>query len=258
MSQLEKSEYFIEVEGLKRNLGGRQVLDGVNINFQTGKCTVLLGRSGEGKSVLLKHLLGLMRPDSGSIRIDGEEITTLSERRMRPVRKKVGILFQDGALFDSMTIAENVAFPLQEEGIRNRKVLLEKAVEVLELVGLAEHVAKMPNDISGGMRKRVSLARAIITRPQCILYDEPTAGLDPVTADSIDQLIAHLADEFSITSVVVTHDLKSMHTVADRVAMLRSGKIYFDGTVKGLEASVDPVIVNFLDGNSEDEPDVFA
>ena len=245
-------ENFIEVRGLKKVLGGNPVLRGVDLDIVRGDCTVILGRSGEGKSVCLKHLLGLIQPDSGSIVIDGDEIVGLEERQLNPVRKKVGILFQDGALFDSMTITENVVFPLVEEGIRNKKVLLEKAEEVLTLVGLETHMEKMPNDISGGMRKRVALARAVITRPQCILYDEPTAGLDPVMADSIDHLIRRLADEFEVTSVVVTHDMKSMNHIADRVAILRNGQIYFNGTPPEVNASDDEWIRHFIEGISEE------
>jgi len=241
---------FFEVRELRKELGNHSVLNGLNLDIPRGKNTVILGRSGEGKSVLLKLLLGLIRPDSGRVVANGTDITHLNERQLGPIRKKIGILFQNGALFDSLTIAENVVFPLMEEGVKDRRVLLEKAEEVLELVGLDEHMGKMPNHISGGMRKRVALARAIITRPKCILYDEPTAGLDPVMADSINHLIRRLAREFKITCVIVTHDIKSMNHIADTVAILRSGRIYFEGTPEELECSEDLSIQHFIQGIS--------
>lgn len=245
-------ESFIEVSELRKTLGNQPVLRGVDLSVRRGETMVVMGRSGEGKSVFLKHLIGLMIPDSGSIRVDGEEIVGLGERQMSPVRKKIGVLFQEGALFDSMTVAENVAFPLQERGIRNRVELLEKVTEALRVVELDEHLDKMPVTLSGGMRKRVGLARAIVTEPRCILYDEPTAGLDPVVADSIDHLIRRLQKKFTVTSVVVTHDMKSVFKVASRVAYLREGAIYFLGTPEELQASTDPNIVNFIEGRSEE------
>ncbi len=247
-----ESPHFIEVTDLHKRLGNQEVLRGVDLNIRRGECLVVLGQSGEGKSVFLKHLIGLINPDSGSIRVDGEEIVGLSERRMSPVRKKLGILFQDGALFDSMTVAENVAFPLKERGVREIDLLLEKARAALEVVGLESHMEKMPINISGGMRKRVALARAIVTEPRCILYDEPTAGLDPIVADSIDHLIRRLQRKFQATSIVVTHDMKSMFHIADRVAYLREGRIYFLGTPDELRASTDPAIRNFVEGRSEE------
>ncbi|MCB1232961.1 MAG: ABC transporter ATP-binding protein [Verrucomicrobiae bacterium] len=243
---------FIEVSDLRKSIGKQEILRGVDLEIRRGECLVILGQSGEGKSVFLKHLIGLITPDSGSIRIDGEEIVGLSERQLIPVRRKLGVLFQDGALFDSMTVAENVAFPLRELGTRDIDTLLEKAGAALEVVGLQAHMEKMPINISGGMRKRVALARAIVTRPQCILYDEPTAGLDPIVADSIDRLIRRLQSKFMVTSVVVTHDMKSMYHIADRVAYLREGRIYFLGTPDEIRASTDPAIRRFVEGRSEE------
>jgi len=245
-------DLFIEVRGLRKSLGGQEVLRGVDLEVRRGECLVVLGQSGEGKSVFLKHLIGLMAPDAGRIRIDGEEIVGLSERRLAPVRRKIGMLFQDGALFDSMTVAENVAFPLRERGIKAIPELLEKSRAALREVGLEEHMDKMPVNISGGMRKRVALARAIIARPRCILYDEPTAGLDPIVADSIDRLIRRLQRKFEVTSIVVTHDMKSMFHIADRVAFLREGRIYFLGTPDEFRQSRDPAIRNFAEGRSEE------
>lgn len=243
---------FLAVSDLRKSMGTQEVLRGVDLEIKRGECVVILGQSGEGKSVLLKHLIGLIAPDSGSIRIDGEEIVGLSERRLNPVRRKLGVLFQDGALFDSMTVAENVAFPLRERGIRDLDTLLAKVRAALEVVGLEAHMEKMPINISGGMRKRVALARAIVTRPECIFYDEPTSGLDPIVADSIDHLIRRLQRKFDITSVVVTHDMKSMFHIADRVAYLRGGRIYFYGTPDEIRASSDLQIQNFLEGRSQD------
>jgi len=245
-------ELFIEVSGLRKTLGDQPVLRGVDLEVRRGETMVVVGRSGEGKSVFLKHLIGLMTPDEGSIRVDGEEIVGLGERQLSPVRKKLGVLFQEGALFDSMTVAENVAFPLRERGIKDHKLLLEKVTRSLEVVELAQHLDKMPVNLSGGMRKRVALARAIITEPQCIFYDDPTAGLDPVVADSIDHLISRMRRELNVTSMVVTHDMKSVFKIASRVAYLREGIIYFLGSPEALQASTDPEIVNFIEGRSEE------
>ncbi len=250
MADSQQTDNFIEVSDLQKHLGEQHVLQGVDLEIHRGETLVILGQSGEGKSVLLKHLLGLFAPDSGSIVIDGQEIVGLSERKLSKVRRKIGILFQDGALFDSMTVAENVAFPLMEEGIRDRNILIEKVHEVLSIVGLEQHMAKMPINISGGMRKRVALARAVITHPACILYDEPTAGLDPIVADSIDHLINRMGDQYNVTSIVVTHDMKSMNSIADRVAVLRQGKIYFLGTPEELNAVEDETLQNFIHGRS--------
>lgn len=245
---------FIEVADLHKAIGSQKILRGVNLEVRRGECLVVMGRSGEGKSVFLKHLIGLMIPDRGSVRVEGEEIVGLSERKLGTVRKKTGVLFQDGALFDSMTVAENVAFPLRERGVKDIDLLLEKATEALSEVGLEGHLEKMPINISGGMRKRVGLARAIITQPRCILYDEPTAGLDPIAADGIDRLILRLQRKFEVTSIVVTHDMKSMFHIADRVAYLREGRIYFHGTPEEIRESGDPVIRRFVEGKSVEDP----
>ncbi len=247
----ENGEMVIEVKGLKKKIGSQVILDGVDLSIRRGETMVIIGQSGEGKSVLLKHLVGLMTPDEGSIKIDGEEIVGVPERRMSAIRKKIGVLFQDGALFDSMTVAENVAFPLQESGIKKRQELLERVTHALSLMGLEAHMAKMPINISGGMRKRAALARAIITQPECILYDEPTSGLDPVVSDSIDRLILRMQKELCVTSIVVTHDMRSVQHVADRVAYLKKGKIYFLGTPEELRNSTDQVVQNFIQGVSE-------
>ena len=241
---------FLRIQDLRKHLGSQEVLRGVNLEIRTGQTMVIIGRSGGGKSVLLKHLIGLLRPDSGEIFVEGESIVRLGERQLGPIRRKVGILFQHGALFDSMSVEENVAFPLRESGERDARVIAAKVAEALEVVDLAGQQKKMPVNLSGGMKKRVALARAVVSRPRCILYDEPTAGLDPVVSDSINLLIRRLQKRFAVTSLVVTHDMKSAFDIADRIAYLKHGRIYFDGTAAELQASEDPDIQDFIAGRS--------
>lgn len=248
-------ENFFEVSDLRKSIGEQKILRGVDLNIRRGETMVVIGSSGEGKSVFLKHLIGLMSPDSGSIRVQGQELVGLKERQMRDIRRKVGILFQDGALFDSMTVAENVAFPLIESGLKDRGLILEKVGQALDKVDLAPHMAKMPINISGGMRKRVALARAIIAEPQCILYDEPTSGLDPVVSESIDHLIRRMQQDLCVTSLVVTHDMSSVFRVADRVAYLREGRIYFLGTPQELRDSKDKFVRSFVEGRAIKDDD---
>jgi phospholipid/cholesterol/gamma-HCH transport system ATP-binding protein len=243
---------MITVRDLRKRLGAQEVLRGVDLEVQNGETLVVVGRSGCGKSVLLRHLVGLLRPTSGEVLVDGESIVGLNERQLAPIRRKVGILFQGGALFDSMTVEENVAFPLREQGMRDPAVIRKRVGEALEVVDLAGTEKKMPDALSGGMRKRVALARSIIGSPSHILYDEPTTGLDPIVSDSINHLIRRLQKRLRVTSVVVTHDMKSAFHVADRVAYLLEGKIYFLGTVEALRASADPQIVDFIQGRSGD------
>lgn len=244
---------MIELRNLIKTLGTQQVLRGVDLEIPRGETVVIVGRSGGGKSVLLKHIIGLMKPTSGEVLVEGEDVTRLKERELGPIRKKVGMLFQGAALFDSMSVEENLAFPLKEAGERDPKVIAAKVAEALEVVNLAGEGRKMPEKLSGGMKKRVGLARAIISRPECILYDEPTTGLDPVVSDSINRLIRRLQKRFSVTSIVVTHDMKSAFHVADHIAYLHEGRIYFKGTVEELKASTDPLIQNFIHGRSEEE-----
>ena len=241
---------MIAVRGLKKRIGSQEILRGVDITVATGETLVIIGRSGGGKSVLLKNLIGLMQPDEGEISIDGQNILGLGERQLASVRRKVGILFQAGALFDSMTVEENIAFPLREAGERDGRVIEQKVAEVLEVIELEGQQKKMPVNLSGGMKKRVGLARAIINRPSCILYDEPTAGLDPVVSDSINRLIRRLQDRYHVTSVVVTHDMKSAFHIGDHIAYLHEGRIYFYGTPEEIQASTDPLIQDFLVGRS--------
>jgi phospholipid/cholesterol/gamma-HCH transport system ATP-binding protein len=247
---MKKDGPLIEVRDLVQRIGGQEILRGLSIDVMPGETLVLLGKSGGGKSVFLRHLIGLMRPISGSIVFENEEITHLTERKLEPVRKKIGMLFQDGALFDSMNVFDNVAFPLRESGERNPKIIREKVAESLAMVNMTGHDHKMPVNLSGGMRKRVALARAIISPPDVILYDEPTAGLDPIVSDSINKLIRHLQRELHVTSIVVTHDMVSCNHIADRVALLNEGRIYFLGTLEDLHRTTDPIIRDFVDGRS--------
>jgi phospholipid/cholesterol/gamma-HCH transport system ATP-binding protein len=242
---------MIAVRSLAKKIGEQEILRGVDLEVARGETLAIIGRSGGGKSVLLKHLVGLMEPDAGEIWVEGQNIIGLTERQLGAVREKIGILFQGAALFDSMTVAENIAFPLREAGERNPKVLREKVREMLDVVELDGQEEKMPESLSGGMKKRVGLARSIVRRPSCVLYDEPTSGLDPVVSDSINRLIRRLQKRLGMTSVVVTHDMKSAFDVANHVAYLHEGRIYFYGTPNQLQQTSDPILQDFLLGRSE-------
>ncbi|MDB6112055.1 MAG: transporter related-protein [Pedosphaera sp.] len=241
---------MIEVRNLKKSFGSNSILDGVSFRVEPGESVVIIGRSGGGKSVLLKHLIGLLTPDAGQVLIDGEDICCLNERQLLRVRKKFGMLFQGAALFDSLTVAENVAFALSREHKIPPQEMRRKVTEVLDMVELSGTEEKKPSELSGGMRKRVGLARAIIYQPQIVLYDEPTTGLDPVVSDSIDQLILRVRDRLKVTSVVVTHDMRSARQVGQRILMLHEGKIYFSGTPEEIFSSTDPVVHRFVNGIS--------
>jgi phospholipid/cholesterol/gamma-HCH transport system ATP-binding protein len=243
---------MIAVRGLAKKIGQQEILCGVDLEVTKGETLAIIGRSGGGKSVLLKHLVGLMQPNAGEIWIDGQNIIGLNERQLGAIRQKIGILFQGAALFDSMTVAENIAFPLREAGVRSPQLLREKVREMLEVVELEGQEEKMPVSLSGGMKKRVGLARSIIRRPSCILYDEPTSGLDPVVSDSINRLIMRLQERFGITSVVVTHDMKSAFHVANHIAYLHEGRIYFHGPPEELQRTSDPILQDFMQGRSEE------
>ena len=243
---------MIETRDLTKSFGSKQVLRGVSLKVETGETLVVLGRSGCGKSVILKHMIGLLHPDSGEVFVDGEPIADLPERKLGPVRAKVGMLFQSAALFDSMSVEQNLAFPLLEQGIRDFKEIDERIAQALDMVDLAGEQKRMPADLSGGMRKRVGLARTIVGRPRCVLYDEPTTGLDPITTDSINHLIRRLQKRLGVTSIVVTHDMKTAFHCADRVAFLHEGRLHFLGTVDELRASPDAVIQDFIEGRSGD------
>ena len=245
---------LIQVRGLVQKIGGQEILRGLDLDVNRGETLVLLGKSGGGKSVFLRHLIGLMQPVSGTVTVDKRNISTLKERELAEVRRSMGMLFQNGALFDSMTVADNVAFPLRERGESDESLITDKVAEALRVVDLHGHQAKMPVNLSGGMRKRVALARALINQPRCMLYDEPTAGLDPIVADSIDVLIRRLQRKLGVTSIVVTHDMKSAFAIADHVALLHEGRCYFYGTCDQLRASTDPVIRDFVEGRSHEQP----
>ena len=241
---------FIRVRGLEQKFGSQVVLRGVDLDIHRGETLVLLGGSGGGKSVLLKHLPGLMRPWKGSVEVDGTDISALDERQLAPYRRKVGIMFQGSALFDSMSVGENVAFPLRESGLKDESAILDRVCEALDIVRLPGQETKMPADLSGGMRKRVALARAVVGRPDCVLYDEPHAGLDPITADSIDHLIKDLQHHHGMTNVVVTHEMRSVFHIADRVVFLKDGRIHWTGSPQELKDTRDPVLRTFVDGDS--------
>ncbi|HUF63309.1 MAG TPA: ATP-binding cassette domain-containing protein [Verrucomicrobiales bacterium] len=246
---------YVEVRGLKKRFGRQEVLRGVDLDIAEGETLSVIGGSGAGKTVLLKHVLGLVQPDAGEICIGGTAISQLRERQLGPVRRSMGVLFQNGALFDSMSVAQNVAFPLRESGLRDPEEIERRVREALVVVKLEEHFRKMPGALSGGMRKRVALARAIVTRPRLILYDEPTAGLDPVVSDTIDRLIKRLQSHIGATSLVITHNMRSVATVSDRVAFMRDGKVYFYGSKDELMAHADPAIRDFIEGRSHELED---
>jgi len=242
---------MIEVRDLTKFFGSQKILDGVSLKIETGESVTIIGRSGGGKSVLLKHIVGLLCPDSGSILIDGENIEGMNERQLLQVRSKFGMLFQSAALFDSMTVAENVGFAFRRNKGMSDSEIRTKVAEALEVVELAGIENKKPSELSGGMRKRVGLARAIVYQPQIVLYDEPTTGLDPVVSDSIDKLIMRVRDRFKVTSVVVTHDMRSARRVGQRILMLHNKKIYASGTPDEIFNSKDPIVRQFIDGVSD-------
>ncbi|HVK58820.1 MAG TPA: ABC transporter ATP-binding protein [Candidatus Kapabacteria bacterium] len=242
---------MIEVRDLKKSFGSHKVLDGVSFEIDAGDSVVIIGGSGCGKSVLLKHLIGLIRADSGEVIIDDDRLNTLDERRLLEVRRKFGMLFQSAALFDSLSVAENISFVLRRERKLSAKEINERVEEVLEMVELPGIQQKKPSELSGGMRKRVGLARAIIYKPEILLYDEPTTGLDPVVSDSIDQLIIRVRERLNITTVVVTHDTRSMRRVGQRILMMVNGKIYAAGTPEEIFSSQDPVVHRFVNGISD-------
>lgn len=238
---------MIEIKNLHKTFGQNKVLNGINLDIFPGETLVIIGKSGCGKSVLIKHIVGLLQPDEGCVKVEGEIINELDQKNLYKVRKKFGFLFQGAALFDSMTIEENVGLPLVESINEFTKLEIKKLVsEKLELVGLPGVENLKPAELSGGMKKRAALARALITNPDYILYDEPTTGLDPIMSDSIDNLIKELSEKINVTSIVVTHDMYSVKNVADKVAMIHEGKIYFKGLLEELLSSSDKVITDFI------------
>jgi phospholipid/cholesterol/gamma-HCH transport system ATP-binding protein len=238
---------MIEIRNLHKSFGNNAVLKGINLNIETGETIVIIGRSGCGKSVLIKHIVGLLEPDEGYVKVGGKIVSDLNEKELYQLRKKFGFLFQGAALFDSMTVEENVGLPLVESESRYTTKDVEEVVEeklsIVDLLGI--HKLK-PAELSGGMKKRVGIARALITNPEYILYDEPTTGLDPIMSDSIDNMIKELADKLNVTSIVVTHDMYSVKNVADKVAMIHNGVIHFVGTPEELLKEEDSIIVDFI------------
>ncbi len=240
---------MIEIVELEKTIDGQHVLKGINLTIDTGETTAIIGSSGAGKSVLLKHVIGLLRPDKGKIIIDGIDTTNLNARNWMQLRKeKFGMLFQEGALFDSMNVYENVSFFLAQHTKLSRKEIDQKVQDKLQIVGLEGVEAKMPSDLSGGMKRRVALARAIIADPQILLFDEPTVGLDPIICASIIQLIKQTQERLGITFVLVTHNILAGFSVAQKVAMLHDGKIIASGTVDEMRDSDNPVVQAFLKG----------
>ena len=248
---------MIETRALKKSFGPQPILDGVDLRIETGESVVIIGRSGGGKSVLLKHLIGLLQPDSGSVTVDGEEISRMNERQLLRVREKFGMVFQGAALFDSMTVAENVAFPLERKGKYTAAEIDQRVCAALEMVDLPGTQKKKPAELSGGMRKRVGLARAIVYEPQIVIYDEPTTGLDPIMSDCIDQLIIRVRDQLKVTSVVVTHDMRSARRVGNHVMLLHEKKIYVHGTPEEIFSSQDPIVRQFIDGVADLKENLF-
>jgi len=242
------TEPFIRYRDLHKAFGDNVVLRGVDLDVYAAETVVVLGGSGTGKSVLLRHTVGLMSPDRGEVWVDGTEITSLGEDGLLETRKKVGMLFQGGALFDSMTVEENVSFALREHTDWDAERIGARVREVLSYVELEGVEDMMPSDLSGGMRKRVALARAVVLAPRAILYDEPTTGLDPIIANTINHLIRGLQKRLGVTSIVVTHDIHSAFTVGDRIAFLHEGRIHFLGTVGEARESREPLLRNFLQG----------
>jgi phospholipid/cholesterol/gamma-HCH transport system ATP-binding protein len=242
---------MIEVRDLKKSFGTTRVLDGVSLEVRTGESIVIIGRSGGGKSILLKHLIGLLQPESGQVLIDQQPIVGMNERQLLKVRRKFGMLFQSAALFDSLTVAENISFVLRREGKLTSTEMSRKVDEALAMVDLSGTGDVKPAELSGGMRKRVGLARAIVYEPEIVLYDEPTTGLDPVVADSIDRLILRVCERLKVTTVVETHDMRSARRLGQRILMLHEGRIYASGTPDEMFQSTDPIVRRFIDGVSD-------
>lgn len=242
---------MIRIVDLHKSFGSNRVLRGVNLEIRRGETMVIIGQSGSGKSVLIKHLIGLIKPDRGEIYIDGVEITRLKEDRLHRMTRKFGMLFQASALFDSMTVAQNVSFGLERYTDYSDEEIRSLVKESLAKVGLGGVESLMPHELSGGMKKRVGLARAIAYRPEIILYDEPSTGIDPIRADAINDLINRMKEELKLTSVVITHDMKSSYKVADRMAMLYEGKIIEVGTPEEIRHTTNKVVQQFIHGRAE-------
>ncbi|MBI4640552.1 MAG: ABC transporter ATP-binding protein [Candidatus Tectomicrobia bacterium] len=244
---------MIEIIELHKSFGNNHVLRGVNLTINTGESMVIIGGSGSGKSVLIKHIIGLLKPDQGKVLIDGVDMTTVDEKELNELRKRFGMLFQAAALFDSMTVGENVGFALYEHTSLSRQEILGRVKEKLSMVGLRGVENLMPSALSGGMKKRVGLARAIAMDPNILLFDEPTTGLDPIMADTVNNLIVRLNQQLKVTSVAITHDMKSAYKIGDRIAMLHEGKIITVGTPEEIQHSENQLVQQFITGKAEEE-----
>jgi phospholipid/cholesterol/gamma-HCH transport system ATP-binding protein len=244
---------LIELKHIHKRFGKLVVLNDLNLSIEAGKCIVIIGASGSGKSVLIKHIVGLLMPDQGEVWYDGKRIDEMSIRQLMETRVDFGFLFQMGALFDSLNVGQNIAFPIIEHTTDSSARISQIVDEKLSLVGLSGLEKKMPGELSGGQRKRVALARAIALNPKVILYDEPTTGLDPIRSDVINELIIKLQRELKVTSIVVTHDMNSAMKIADRIVMLYDGKIVFDGTPGQLQSSTEPKVKQFVSGEASDQ-----
>ncbi len=242
---------MIRVENIKKSFGAQTVLKDISFDVTEGESVAIIGSSGTGKSVLIKHLVGLLNPDAGKVFIEGENIVGMGERQLLRVRQKFGMLFQEAALFDSMDVFENIAFPLRRTGLTDVKEIKQRVEEVLGLVELSGTGEKLPSEISGGMKKRVGLARAIVHRPKIILYDEPTTGLDPVVSDIIDQLMMRVRDQYHVTSIVITHDMRCARRMGQRIIYLVEGKVYLDAPADEVFNSEDSLVSRFIKGQSD-------
>ena len=242
---------MIRIQGLRKSFGHQPVLQGVDLDVATGEIMIIIGRSGGGKSVLLKHLLGLLRPDAGAVLVDGVDITKLRGAALEAVRRRYGVVFQGGALFDSMSVFDNVAFPLREKTTLKPPEITQRVEQKLEQVGLQDMGAKNPAEISGGMRKRVAIARALVTEPEIVFFDEPTTGLDPILVNTIHHLIRDLHRKFRFTAVMVSHEIPEIFEIAERVAMLHDGIIVEAGDAASLQASPNPIVQQFIHGAVE-------
>ncbi len=237
----------VELKGVRKSFGAQKVLNGIDLAVKQGETLSILGRSGTGKSVLLRLIIGLQKPDAGSINVNGQDVTTLSADELNKVRMKIGFLFQQAALYDSLNVQDNVAFPLRRHNHHSAEEIRGRAEELLNQVGMKqEHWKKMPSQISGGMQKRVGLARALALDPEILLFDEPSAGLDPITAGEIDELILEMQKQHKTTSIVVTHDLHSAKAISNHIALLHQGNLLVDGTFEDLKNSKDEFVTKFL------------
>ncbi|MBI2411889.1 MAG: ABC transporter ATP-binding protein [Deltaproteobacteria bacterium] len=248
---------MIKIVNLRKSFGEKKVLDGVNLDIERGKITVIIGRSGEGKSVLIKHIIGLLKPDEGAIFLEDQDLTSLRDRDFNEVRKRFGMLFQGAALFDSMTVADNVGFPLKEHTDLHDEDIRKIVTEKLNRVGLVNVEEMMPSDLSGGMKKRVGLARAIVMDPEIVLFDEPTTGLDPIMSDSIADLVLDTQKALKTTYILITHDIPFTYKIADKIAMLHEGRIIEEGSVEEMKANPNPILRQFLEGRAEGPIKVF-